>query len=74
MSTFTLDDVKYEVESLSPEAKLILDNIMQVKERMRLDNLTGSAAVNALTQELGNHKDSFTVATEEVQAEVVEED
>jgi hypothetical protein len=71
MATFTLDEVKYEVESLTPNAKLILDNIMQVKERMRLDNLVGSAAVQALTKELSDHKDDFTVATED--AEVVVE-
>ena len=76
---FTLDGIKYEVDSMPTDAKLILDNILQIKEKLRMENLTLNAAINALTKELSAYTEQFTKveepaeeSTEPVQGEVVQ--
>ncbi len=68
---FVLDDVTYDMTSLSEQAKMIFARIVQIQEKFQLEQIIHNAAVQALTIELSSLKEQFTVV-EEAAAETPE--
>jgi hypothetical protein len=58
---FVLDGVGYDIGSLPEQAVTLFKNIVVIQEKQRLENIIHSAAIQALTLELSNLKDEFTV-------------
>ena len=67
--TFTLDGTVYELDSVLGDARQILNNIFQVKEKARIEEMVNHSALSVLTNELNGYKEEFKVAPTEVTVE-----
>lgn len=72
LKTFVLDGDRFEIESLSPKAKHILQLITDIRQKTELEIQISELAIDRLTAELKSMVGEFVKVEEEVPAETTD--
>ena len=68
-STFVLDGVRYEIDSLPEKGKQVLQLIADIRAKTELEIQTSELAIDRLTAELSSMTGEFVVVPDEVKGE-----